>query len=165
MISEPTTVFPLRTLSSKLKGVRGLGGIEGITRILKQFEELGLVQFLNNGREVALMNENSTVQILKTFCAACDLEGLQETLEPICTKGILFGSRATGQARTDSDYDLFVVTDQAPEVEKIITKHPLGKKLEIMTWEPDAYLDIERREPGLARKLEEEGIVIWGNSW
>ena len=45
LVSECTTAFTTRVLSSKLKGVRGLGGIEGISRILEDLKELGIVHF------------------------------------------------------------------------------------------------------------------------
>ena len=67
LMTEPTTAFTPRVLSSKLKGVRGLGGVEGITKILKSLQELGLVIFLNNNREVCLQNDHPAIQLLKTF--------------------------------------------------------------------------------------------------
>src|SRR3954469_24041334 len=78
LMTEPTTAFTPRVLSSKLKGVRGLGGVEGITKILKSLQELGLVIFLNNNREVCLQNDHPAIQLLKTFCAISDLEGLKQ---------------------------------------------------------------------------------------
>lgn len=164
LLTESTTTFTLRELSSKLKGVRGLGGAEGMLRILKDLELLGLVQFVNNGRSVCLNNESQAISMLKAFAALCDLEGLREQVEPLSSKGILFGSRANGRARTDSDYDLFVVSAKPVEVRNIIEHHPLGRKIELVTWSPDEYHLIERRDPDLNKKLG-LGLVVWGNTW
>jgi predicted nucleotidyltransferase len=164
LISESTTTFTPRVISSKLKGVRGLGGTEGIMTILEDLESLGLVDFVDNHRAVRVHDDNSTVHMLKRFAAICDLETLRKLLEPVSTKGILFGSRATGRARSDSDYDLFVVTDTPEQVREIAGSHPLGKLIEIVAWTPELYTQIEKQDPKLLRKLE-AGIVLWGSTW
>lgn len=164
LLSEPTTAFTPRVISSKLKGVRGLGGVEGITKILKQLQELHMVDFVDNERSVRVHDDNSVVQILKTFGAICDLEGLKLQLEPICARGILFGSRATGKARSDSDYDLFVVTEQIDEAKRIAAQHPMGKLIEIVAYNRDQWDELEQKDAAFLKKLQ-SGIVLWGPSW
>ena len=164
LLSEPTTSFTPRVISSRLKGVRGLGGGEGIMRILNDLQSLGLVDFVDNHRAVRLQDENTAVQVMKTFLAICDLEGLKSLLEPLSAKGILFGSRAKGRARSDSDYDLFVVSDAPEEVKKVAARHPLGKAVEVLAWTPEQWGEIERQDASLYEKLR-EGIVLWGSSW
>ena len=164
LLTEPTTSFTPRVISSKLKGVRGLGGTEGIMRILAQLEELGLVSFVDNRRAVRIQDDNTTVHTLKRFAAICDLESLRKLLEPISSRGILFGSRATGRSRSDSDYDLFVVTDAPDQIKEVAGSHPLGKAIEIVAWTGDSYGEIDNQDPKLARKLE-QGVVLWGSVW
>src|ERR1700761_8397460 len=88
LLTEPTTVFTPRVLSSKLKGVRGLGGIAGITRILKTLCEVGMIHYMNNNQAVCLHNDNTYIQALKALSALCDLEGIKDLLEPISSTGI-----------------------------------------------------------------------------
>src|SRR5437879_807821 len=88
LLSEPTTAFTPRVISSKLKGVRGLGGMEGLMKILNELQELGLVDFVDNHRAVRLHDDSTCVQLLKRFGALCDLESLRLLLEPISSKGI-----------------------------------------------------------------------------
>jgi predicted nucleotidyltransferase len=164
LLSEPTTSFTPRVISSKLKGVRGLGGGEGIMRVLNELQGLGLVDFVDNHRAVRLQDENSFVQIMKTVAAISDLETLKKLLEPTSTKGILFGSRASGKYRSDSDYDLFVVSETPEEVRKIGSRHPLQKSLELVVWTPEQYNDIEKTDSGFAEKLA-GGTVLWGSTW
>jgi hypothetical protein len=164
LLTEPTTTFLLRVLASKLKGVRGLGGAEGMQKILLQFEEQGLVEFLDNRRSVRLVDEHPAILVLKVLSSHCDLEGLQQLLQPFCSKGILFGSRATGRARTDSDFDLFVVTEDAPQAKRVTEGYPLGRTIELVAWTAAEYEEIERRDPGLAQKLA-KGSVLWGSTW
>lgn len=164
LLNEATTTFNSRTISSRLKGVRGLGGSEGIMEVLNQFKDLGLVDFLDNNRSVRLRDDGSFVLMMKTLLAICELEGLKNLLEPISTKGVLFGSRATGRARTDSDYDVFVVSRQPEEVLKIAQGHPLGKSLEIVCWTPDRFENIQKEDARLSDKLQ-KGVPLWGSSW
>lgn len=164
LLSEPTTSFTPRVISSKLKGVRGLGGSEGILRILNDLQTLGLVDFVDNHRAVRLHDDSTPVNILKTFLAICDLEGVKKMLEPLSSKGILFGSRATGRARSDSDYDLFVVSDNPEEAKRTAARHPLGKSVEVLAYTQEQYDELENQDPGLYDKVK-NGLVLWGSSW
>lgn len=164
LLNEATTTFNSRTISSRLKGVRGLGGSEGIMEVLGQFKDLGLVDFLDNNRSVRLRDDGSFILMMKTLSTICELEGLKKVLQPISSRGILFGSRASGRARTDSDYDVFVVSRQPEEVLKVAQGHPLGKALEMICWTPDRFETIHKEDPKLAEKLQ-RGIPLWGSSW
>ncbi len=163
LLSEPTTSFTPRVLSSRLKGVRGLGGVEGIMKILKNLQEIAMVQFVNNGREVCIENDNLVVQLLKKLSALCDLEGLKELLQPVSTTGILFGSRATGRSTSVSDYNLFVVSEQSIDVQDIVSKHPLGKRVTLVVKNTDDYHQIQKKDKTMADSLS-EGISMWGSS-
>jgi hypothetical protein len=164
LLSEPTTTFTPRVISSKLKGVRGLGGAEGILRVLNDLQGLGLVDFVDNHRAVRLQDDNTSVHVLKIFCAICDLESLKALLEPMSTKGLLFGSRASGKSRSDSDYDLCVISEVPEEVKKTVDRHPFGKSLELFAWTPEQYAEIQQKEPAVYERLS-KGIVLWGSSW
>jgi hypothetical protein len=164
LLAEPTTALTPRVISSKLKGVRGLGGADGIMKVLNDLQQLGFADFVDNHRAVRLQDENPTIAILKTVAAIADLESLRKVVEPISTKGVLFGSRSNGRARSDSDYDVFVVSDQAEEVRRIGRSHPLGKALELVVWTPEQYADIERDDPSFAQKLT-AGVQLWGSAW
>jgi hypothetical protein len=164
LLSEATTSFNMRAISSKLKGVRGLGGAEGINRILGELQTLGLVEYVDNNRAVRLRDDGSFVRIMKTVAAICDLENIQKLLEPISSKGILFGSRASGGACSDSAYELFVVSDTPEEVKKTASRHPLAKSLELVVVTPEDYSAIDRNDHTMAKKLC-DGIVLWGSTW
>ncbi len=164
LLTEPTTAFSPRILSSRLKGIRGLGGAEGIMNLLRHLEQVGLVQFLNNSREVSLQNDNLSVKLMKVLSAICDLEGVRDLVEPISSKGVLYGSRASGECRSDSNYNLFVVADCADSVRKVVGRHPLGKKIDLEVWTPDQYTQMDRKNNRLSTDLS-QGIVMWGTSW
>ncbi len=164
LLSEPTTSFTPRVISSKLKGIRGLGGSDGISRILAHLQELHMVDWVDNHRAIRLHDDNPFVQQLKVIAAVCDLEGLKQLLEPVSSRGVLFGSRANGRSHTESDYDLYVVTDTPDDVRRITEQHPLGRRIELLAVTPEAHSDLDQNEPALAEKLA-GGVVMWGASW
>jgi hypothetical protein len=143
LLSEPTTAFTPRVISSRLKGIRGLGGADGITEILKNLHELGLVNYCDNLRAVRVVDEAPAIKILK---------------------GILYGARAQGESHSESPYDLVVVSHEVEEVKRISAQHPLGKKIELLTLDPDQYSsNVDKVHPGLTRKLT-NSVVLWGTS-
>lgn len=164
LLSEPTSTFSVRTIASRLKGVRGLGGVDGINEVLENLHQVGLLDYVDNKRGVRLRDEGMTVRLLKTFSAICDLEGLRGLLEPISTRGVLFGPRAEGEAETDGEYDLLVVTQVSGEVEQVVARHPLSKLLRLTALSPEAYSSVDSDQPELARRLG-RGVVLWGSSW
>ncbi len=78
--------------------------------------------------------------------------------------GILYGSRASGRYSSDSDYDLFVVSDRPDEVRLIAGQHPLGKSIDVSVWSEDDYSAIEKKDPAFAAKVG-RGIPLWSSRW
>ena len=164
LLNEPTTTFSLRIFASKLKGIRGLGGTEGLMAVLKELEELNLVEFVDNQRSIRLNGDNPSALVLKTYAALCDLEGLKLLLEPIAPRGVLVGDRAAGRARSEGTYELVVVTQQGEDAKRIAGSHPLGKFIEVTAVTPDVFSDVGRKDSKLAARLE-HGVVVWGPTW
>jgi predicted nucleotidyltransferase len=164
LMAEPTTSFTPRVISSKLKGVRGLGGLEGITATLETLHGLGWVDYVDNKRAVRLHAENGVVETAKRLAAVCELESLCALLGEVASRGILFGSRASGRYRSDSDFDLFIVSDRPEEVRRIVESHPLvaaqGKVVETVIWPSERYPALESEDPRLHQKLL-AGVTLW----
>lgn len=73
------------------------------------------------------------------------------------TRMWLFGSRARGDARADSDYDFLVETESVPDGVKV--------NRQLMTWLddfPDAEVQVHLRSPGqVERRQNDPGRVDW----
>mgnify|MGYP003950252357 CR=1 FL=1 len=164
LLSESTSSFSIRELSSKLKRVRGLGGAEGLKSTLEEFNRLEIVFFLDNGRNVRLNHDHYLICQLKVISSVCNLEGIREVVQPFSAKGILFGSQSTGLSRSDSDYDLFIVSDQKKEVEEAVRGYPFEKKIELIIWTQEEFHNIRDKDEELYHKLE-KGFILWGTSW
>lgn len=164
LLSEPTTAFTPRVICSRLKGVRGLGGTDGLGEILNELHALGLIDFVNNHRAVRVQDESTAIQVLAGFLAICDLENLKTVLRPLSSRGVLYGNRAAGKGQSDSDYDLFVVSEAPEEVKKVVGRHPMGRGVDLVVWTPQMYSEIQSKDPSLHQKLG-SGIVLWGSTW
>ena len=156
LLTESTTVFPLRQLANRLKGVRGVGGPEGLKQILLKLSAVGLIDWVDHERAIRLRDDEGRVELLKVVSAVCDLETLRQSLEPICSRGFLVGVRAEGRGTTDSDYDVAVISDQQEEVLRLARGHPLGKKIRVHFLDADNYRDEIQQFTRY--------VMLWGSS-
>ena len=79
---------------------------------------------------------------------------------------VLFGSRASGKAGLDSDYDLVVVADTAlPPEERMYVAHrairDLGVPLDILICTPDEHAKLVQWRSSAVATAEAEGKVIY----
>ena len=156
LLSESTTTFPLRQLANRLKGVRGVGGPEGLKQMLQKLTAVGLIDWVDHERAIRLRDDEGRVELLKIISAVCDLETLRQSLEPICSRGFLVGSQAAGKGSTDSEYEVAVISDQQEEVRRIARGHPLGKRILVHFLDPDDYRDEIQK---FSRY-----VILWGSS-
>ena len=156
LLLEPTSVFPLRQLANHLKGVRGVGGPEGLKQMLQKLTGAGMIDWVDNERAIRLRDDEGRVENLKVLASVCELETLRLSLEPICERGFLVGPRAEGRATTDSDFEVALVTVQQEEALRIARGHPLGKRIRVEFLDSDGYRDeIQRRS---------RYVILWGSS-
>jgi hypothetical protein len=157
LLSSRDTAYTLRVLVSKLKGVRGLGGVQGLEKVLASLEEAGLVHFIDNGRSVRVSDEHPANEIMRRMWGLCELEALYTLLQPISSRGVLLGAGL-------GEIQLYVVTDQPEEVQKLTEQQPAGKMVNL-TLQTRAQFDaLAKKDPKLFASVN-QGVNIWGASW
>lgn len=157
LLSSRETTYTLRVLVSKLKGVRGLGGIQGLEKILTELEEANLVHFIDNRRAIRISDEHAGNQVVRRLWGLCELESLYVQLQPFSTKGVLLGT-------APAEINLYVVTEQPDEVRKLTEQHPMGK-LAILTLQTrDQFDSLAKKDAKLWASLN-QGVLVWGSSW
>ena len=72
---------------------------------------------------------------------------------------ILFGSASRGEQTFNSDIDVFVLTNNKPEVQRIITKSRRRVKINVITKTPSEWAAMEVREPEFYQQIK-SGITI-----
>jgi predicted nucleotidyltransferase len=96
------------------------------------------------------------------------LEDVPRRLAPLSPRlVVLFGSRATGDASHDSDYDLLVVMHlpepRAPR--SVPVRRPLrglGVPFDIVVYSPEEWDQFKSRPQSLAYRIAREGRVLHG---
>jgi len=156
LLTESTTTFPLRQLSNRLKGVRGVGGPEGLKQMLQKLTSVGMIDWVDHDRAIRLRDDEGRIELLKVLSSVCDLESLRESLESLCPRGFLVGARAEGRGTTDSDYEVAVICEQPDEAVRIARGHPLGKRIILHILSSDDYRDEIQK---FSRY-----VVLWGSS-
>ncbi len=157
LLSSRDTTYTLRVLVSKLKGVRGLGGSQGLEKILIELEEAGLIHFIDNRRAIRISDEHAGNQVYRRLWGLCELESLYGQLQAISSKGVLLGT-------TPGEINLYVVTEQPDEVRKLTEQHPMGKLASLTLHSRDQFDSAAKKDPKLWANLN-QGVLIWGSSW
>ncbi len=157
LVSSKETTYSLRVLVSKLKGVRGLGGIQGLEKTLEKLEESGIVSFIDNRRGVRIQDEHPTVAVSRRLWGMCEIEGLAQQLQSLSSKGILLGAQP-------GDIQLYVVTEQPDEVRKVVEQFPLGKLVSLKTHRREEFDALAKKDPKF-HALATLGHLLWGSSW
>jgi len=76
---------------------------------------------------------------------------------------ILFGSRARGTPRADSDYDLLVISDQVRDYDEVY--RPVvgtGLPCDVVPCSTDAWKDADKDAGGVLRDALDEGVLLYG---
>lgn len=136
----------------------------------KVLNELYSNGFLKRRREgkMYFYSVNKTNAILRQFkilSIIVLLQPLIDKLKKITKKIVLYGSCAEGTDTSESDIDLFIISEQKGKVLRIIENYSLGKGFEGIKIQPVIQTPIELLRSEKKDKeflsLVREGIVLW----
>ncbi len=117
--------------------------------------------FLNYPARDIILRPVQSARILKSANA---LRNLVADIADVSDKVILFGSRGKGVNREDSDYDLFIVTNDPATTAAIVKKYSTSSPIPIDStiYTPAMEASIQERERPFLIKLK-QGVVLWDN--
>ncbi|MFQ5836011.1 MAG: nucleotidyltransferase domain-containing protein [bacterium] len=106
--------------------------------------------------------DSPEVREFKKFENIIDLTGLILRIRDVCSKIVLYGSCATGEDTSESDIDLFIVSEDKAKVLNAIRKDSKRIKREIkpVIVRVEEYLSMRNRKEVLLEELN-KGIVLW----
>jgi len=112
----------------------------------------------------SLNQENPVVKQFRILKTILDLEPLIATLKSLSKRVILYGSRATGKNLTESDLDLFVVSNNKDEIFRAIREFEEEQKfqteIKAVIRNSAEWLSLEKKEPVYFNELL-KGITLW----
>jgi|GEM_PF-6097666 len=88
------------------------------------------------------------------------IKELVEKMAPGCSKIIMYGRRADGTNGAESEFNLFAVATNEAALKRIVRKHPLADKVQLIVRKPSQMLTFVFDAPGLQRQVQ-KGTVLW----
>lgn len=112
--------------------------IGGANQVLKELDNLDLFKKEVKGRMnfYKINLDNPIVRQLKILSNLIHIKPLIKYLKPQAIKIILFGSAAEGTNIEESDYDIFIVTNEPEDIERIIGKSAFKDKVQAIIKNP-----------------------------
>lgn len=104
--------------------------------------------------------QSPLIKQLKIVANLLTLQSLIKRIQNISLKITLFGSAARGENISDSDIDLFIVSHRTKEVEEIISKNVLARKIQAIIKSPGQLVKFEKQNKTLIGEIE-RGIILW----
>ena len=136
----------------------------GVNQSLRELAKEGFVNREKKSK-IFLYSINHTKAVVKQFKILKNIEllrSLTDKISEISDRIVLFGSSARGEDSFDSDLDIFILTKHADQVNSILKKYRLSRKLQTIVRVPVDYANMERKEPVFFEEIN-RGVVIWEN--
>ena len=136
-------------------------------RSLNQLYSTGAIKRRQEGKMFfySIDASNPSVIEFKKLVNLLLLEPLVESLQKIASRIVLFGSCAQGTDTSQSDFDLFVVTNNKENAADIVNGFNLSKGFENLRIQPVIKTPVELLQVGESEKVfieeVERGIVLW----
>ena len=108
----------------------------------------------------AVDHHNQIIKQLKVLRGTILLQPLINKLKTLAQKVVLFGSCAQGEDMPESDIDLFIMTNNAEKVRKIVEAHTGHKKIQAIIRTSLQFVEMEKKEPVFFEEIN-KGITFW----
>ncbi|MFH0799020.1 MAG: nucleotidyltransferase domain-containing protein [Pseudomonadota bacterium] len=160
LLQHPDLELNDTEITARIKGVER----SAVNMSLRELARMGLVERAARGNmAMNRLIESPFVHALKIASNLMLVQDLVERLKPQSSRIILFGSRAMGDNTSESDSDLFVVSDEAAAVMKIARKFEHEEKLQIVVKSNAEWLSLPQ-DDGVLYETIRRGILIWERS-
>ncbi|MBN1899109.1 MAG: nucleotidyltransferase domain-containing protein [Spirochaetes bacterium] len=156
---NPDQSFYLRQISRRLN--ISLGAVHGALLIL---EENGILvsQDIGKTKIFKLERSNFIIKIFKTLNTLLILEPLIHLIKENSSSIILYGSYSTGTFTTESDLDLFIVSEEKENIKNLIESFSRKTDLEIrpIIMNLVERIKLENEDPEFYNEIN-HGITLW----
>lgn len=105
--------------------------------------------------------KNPVVKQLKVLKTVVYIQPVINKLKELSSKVILFGSAARGEDVSNSDIDLFVISNNKKEtIEEQISKLKIRRKLQLVVRTELAHTEFKIKDPVFYAQVQ-QGIILW----
>jgi predicted nucleotidyltransferase len=146
---------------------REICGLTDISRAgtnvaLRELASANFLTRINRGRMAyySLNFEHALIRQLKVVRVLAQLEEFLVHIREQSMRIVLFGSGATGNDASESDWDLFVLTRNPSEIRKQLSKSSLEERIQLVVHTPTEWTRIRKQNRVFADEVE-KGLGLW----
>ncbi|MCJ7579875.1 MAG: nucleotidyltransferase domain-containing protein [Candidatus Aminicenantes bacterium] len=134
----------------------------GVNFALRDLSKTKLVKKQKRGKIsfYSIRYDHPIVKQLKMLKTLVNLEPRIEKIKKLSKKIILYGSCSRGENTSESDIDLFIVTNNSNMINMAMKKNKLGEIIKLIIRSPLEYIEMEKTDPIFYKEIE-LGITVW----
>lgn len=158
-VANPDKAFYSREVSKKIK--TSLGATSNALRLL---EKNNILTSEKKGKTslYTLKLPNEYLERFKILNTLLTIEPLIEKLKNTSRRIILYGSYATGTFASDSDLDIFIISEKREEALKAIDgfKASIASEIKPVIKKQIEWMQLEKNDPEFFNEIN-QGITLW----
>jgi len=134
----------------------------GVNFALRDLVKTGLINKQKRGKIsfYSITFDHPIVKQLKVLKTLLNLEPLMKKIKKLSKKIILYGSCSRGENTSESDVDLFIVTNNYNLISEAMKKDKLNERIKLIMRSPLEYVEMEKTDPTFYKEVE-LGIILW----
>lgn len=134
----------------------------GMNYALRDLVTAGFVSREKRGKSYfyTLNHKAPVIKQLKVLKTVTQIESLLKKLRGFSSRIILFGSSSRGEDISDSDIDLFIVSQSKERIEEAIKKFKSRRKIQAVVRSSLRFAETKRTAPIFYKQIS-QGIVLW----
>jgi predicted nucleotidyltransferase len=154
---HPEQEFYMREIAQLIN--KSVGGTH---KTLKSLQTLNFVIEKKSGRNIyyRVNTTNPSVKNFKIFMTTTELNPLINDLKNIAEKIIIFGSCAIGDDTSDSDIDLFILTQDTKKVNDSLKEKHLERTIQAVVVNAIGLVKLKEKDKAFYQEIN-KGIVLW----
>lgn len=153
---HPEQEFYMREIAKSIN--KSVGGTH---KALKSLQTMAFVVEKKSGKNTYYMINvaNPSVKNFKIFMTTTEMNQLITDLKKITEKIILFGSCATGDDTSESDIDLFILTQDTKKVNDYLKKKRLERTIQAVVVNATGLVKLREKDKAFYQEIN-KGIVL-----
>ncbi len=167
-VKDYNSVYSIREITKKLK-INYSHAFKRINKLVKQ--DILLKKRNGQVNSISLNLNIDTVQLL-SFVEQQESKNFKNntlrlfvkeaiSIDPFVCIGV-FGSRASGKAKKDSDWDVFIITTKRKEIERITTRFPHVRDIQLQVFSISEFEDsLMSREETVVKHIIKNKKIIY----
>jgi predicted nucleotidyltransferase len=159
LAQEGSADFLAKEIETKL-GISKTGVHEALNVLIK--EKLVIKTYKGHISLYSADVSHPIVRQWKVLQSIIKIKSFIERIKKHSYKIILFGSCAVGENTRQSDNDIFVISDNPLEINRLLEIYGSTSNIQCVVQKPDKFIEMQKKDPIFFDRIS-RGIVLWEN--